>query len=157
MTKSRSLPAGGPRLSKVRWFGGLAAAVTLFAGVSWVPPQAAGSTLTVAPEVAADAAVQAGAAAVRAALAAPPAGAALGGNLALVAGPVHTEAIARALSAIGERLPALGPEGYAVYPVVRAGVTTGAVVVGGGSLGVAYGLFGLAEDLRLDQPYLRYP
>ncbi|MSQ28410.1 MAG: hypothetical protein EXR51_09785 [Dehalococcoidia bacterium] len=157
MTKSRPSPASGPRSSKVRWFGGLAAAVTLFAGVSWVSPQGGGPALTVAPEVAADAAVQAGAAAVRAALAAPLAGATSQGNLNVVAGPVYTEAVARALTANGKRLPTLDPEGYSVYPVVRAGITTGVVVVGGGPLGVAYGLFGLAEDLRLDQPYLRYP
>ncbi|MBI2886788.1 MAG: hypothetical protein HYY02_06235 [Chloroflexi bacterium] len=49
-----------------------------------------------------------------------------------------------------------GPEGYVIHPLPQA-TPPGALVVGGGPLGLAYGLLALGEDLRLQRPYLQYP
>lgn len=54
------------------------------------------------------------------------------------------------------RLPPLDhPEAYVIQPV--PGPDPGVLVAGGGARGVAYGLLALAEDVRLQQPYLAYP
>ncbi len=146
-----------PRSPKASLFSGLAAVVTLFAGASWVPPKNTPAAVTIAPDLAADAAVQAGSAAVQAALNTISDGAGFRPPVKVIAGTAQAETVRNALAAMGERPPSLDPEGYTLYPVVNGGTPSGVVVAGGGPLGVAYGLFGLAEDLRLDRAYLRYP
>ncbi len=129
----------------------VAVAAALAIAVMGVAGQPGGPHINVAPDLRNDAAVRLGAGDLRQAFqssSAPP----LQWVTAGLAGSAPVQAVA---AARGLDLPALGPEDYWIRPLPAD--PPGALVVGGGPLGLAYGLLALAGDVRLGQAYLSYP